>query len=345
MAANALPNSTDPIVDALREWTEIEAAADNLVASILAGNMDLHQDIARMQASIQPRATPVPSVSMEEVEAGTLANKAEEQALSESVAAVRALASTVPARPAPTTHVEGPPINLIVFDAATAVWDYGAVQRGKGGGRDMEHDIKLEGDSALKPGDLTLLSFAFLDKKALLGWRLTASFRSDDRTWEDFIAGFMDLPQNHIIDTNGVDVNSLIGDAILCMGAAREVKRIYIAGLNVDNLRSAVPQLNKSTSAFYTTVGPKIVLINHRESEDEYEALSASGWRVTEWPRYFSSNIGLGGDQGWRFRPASPVVGPGDQNPDKDDEDEDNTGFANLSPPYIASGRSVGWGK
>lgn len=47
------------------------------------------------------------------------------------------------------------------------------------------------------------------------------------------------------------------------------------------------------------SVGPRLVLINHRESEEERDRLLESGWRVTVFRRYFGSSNGLGGDVGW----------------------------------------------
>ncbi|GAA6001095.1 hypothetical protein JCM10207_007410 [Rhodosporidiobolus poonsookiae] len=258
---------------------------------------------------------------------------------------VRRAESTAPPRaPKPVTLGTQPHI-VVLIDASSAPFGEAMIQQGFGGGQDAghrlrweiekdsrEHDIALEDGESDQTG-VGIVGIIFQHKAALVENLQKNGVIKQAKTWDDFLVGFTEVGINHVMDVGTLGAQdpmaslNHMASVIRNVGRLPAVKQLYLAGVGVDNLREACPELKPSQSAFYTDVGRKIVLINAREQDDDRELLAASGWRVTVFRRYFSSQYGLGYDLGWRFRPMTPPVGPGDQN--HEDGDDEN-GFAQV---------------
>ncbi|GAA5831765.1 hypothetical protein JCM11251_003871 [Rhodosporidiobolus azoricus] len=258
-------------------------------------------------------------------------------------------------------RVKGQPVVLVIIDASSAPFNEDRIKEGWHGGEDMgralrsqieedirEHNIQLdEQDDQINAPVPAILGIVFHAKKALVGNLIKNKVIRSEPAWNDFIEGFTSLGNNQVIDIGSHPSPPLIAPLLLCLAPNSDVKLIYLAGSNVEQLKEACPELADARGAFYLRAGPKLVLINHRESEEELQSLrNSSGWRVVQWRRYFSSVNGLGADSGWGFRAPSPYVGPGDQN---HEEGADDNGYADLSKKtqMQADKKSVakGWGK
>jgi len=168
---------------------------------------------------------------------------------------------------------------------------------------------------------------------------LTRCSDRNDGAWDSFLAGFNSVPTNHALDHGEASTCAAMALVISTIGRSNAVKRIYLAGVNLEELHETLPDLrpNKAT-LFHVDLVPKLVLrvvhsrsldsrpgseltssshssrrVDHRETDDARETLLTSGWRVARFLRYFSSHHGLGCDLGWAYRPSTPILGPGDQ--------------------------------
>ncbi|GAA5911776.1 hypothetical protein JCM8208_005594 [Rhodotorula glutinis] len=224
------------------------------------------------------------------------------------------------------------PVILVLIDGSSAPFNEQLIRRGWEGGREAgervrwevekdlrEHDIELEaGDgnssAAKQPSVLCLF---WHNRKALLYNFKQSKVISNDGAWDSFLAGFNSVPTNHALDHGEASTCAAMALVISTIGRSSAVKRIYLAGVNLEELHETLPDLrpNKAT-LFHVDLVPKLVLVDHRETDDARETLLTSGWRVARFLRYFSSKHGLGGDLGWAIRPSTPILGPGDQNHD-----------------------------
>ncbi|GAA5892608.1 hypothetical protein JCM6882_005658 [Rhodosporidiobolus microsporus] len=274
--------------------------------------------------------------------------KTVEQQRAEAAREEKAVAATKGGRaPVGVKRVRGQPVVLVLMDASSALFDEGCIKQGASGGKDMGSRLRWQVEEDVRKSDIQLdeeddranapkaaiLAFVFHAKKALVGNLVKNRVISSERTWNDFIEGFTSIGNNQVMDTGSTPSSLLLAPLLLRLGPSPDVKLIYLAGVNVDHLREACPELDRhgrAVGGFYATVGPKLVLINHRESEEELQTLrEQSGWRVTQFRRYFSSVNGLGADLGWGFRAPSPYIGPGDQ---KIEEGDDENGYADVAP-------------
>ncbi|GAA5835503.1 hypothetical protein JCM9279_004562 [Rhodotorula babjevae] len=221
------------------------------------------------------------------------------------------------------------PVILVLIDGSSAPFNEQLIRRGWEGGRDVgervrwevekdlrEHDIELEeghSDSAAAKQPSVLCLF-WHNRKALLYNFKQSKVISNDGAWDSFLAGFNSVPTNHALDHGEASTCAAMALVISTIGRSRAVKRIYLAGVNLEELHETLPDLrpNKAT-LFHVDLVPKLVLVDHRETDDARETLLTSGWRVARFLRYFSSHHGLGGDLGWAYRPSTPILGPGDQ--------------------------------
>lgn len=69
--------------------------------------------------------------------------------------------------------------------------------------------------------------------------------------------------------------------------------------------------------------------VNHRETASDRNELRLSGWRVTEFSRFFSTNAGLGLDWGWGRPNGSDNTTETDS-----DSDEDGSEACEMEPGF-----------
>ncbi|GAA5989197.1 hypothetical protein JCM10908_001205 [Rhodotorula pacifica] len=247
----------------------------------------------------------------------------------------------------------GPPFILVLIDASNAPFNEDFIGKGESGGRDMgqrvrwevekdlrEHNIELE-DENEEPGAQkvppAVLTYVWHNRKALVyNLQKFKVIRSED-VWDSFVDGFMaSNPSNQVMDTDSLPIDQFMARMIRTFGRCKSLKRIYLAGIHVKTLLEACPEIDpQNLHPFFIRVGPKLVLINHRETEDQREELLGLSTRVATFLRFFSSDNGLGADLGWAFRASTPPVGPGDQN---HEEGDDENGYGQVYEKQAFSG-------
>ncbi|GAA5915677.1 hypothetical protein JCM8208_005916 [Rhodotorula glutinis] len=205
------------------------------------------------------------------------------------------------ARPAPEADHEGPPFILCLINGSSVLFNHGPISQGHTGGKDVAtrllweidkdmsaHDFALAGGD--KPGRPVVLALFLYNKVELLRELLRHKIISSASTWDDFCAAFASEANNQCIDIAG-DADAAIATLLLGLGYAPNLKHIYIVGAQLHRLYEACPALLPSDVALFVEVGPKIVLVNASETEDERDLLSTSGWRVTTFPRFFGTSL------------------------------------------------------
>ncbi|GEM11629.1 hypothetical protein Rt10032_c16g5646 [Rhodotorula toruloides] len=228
-----------------------------------------------------------------------------------------------------STLVTGNPFILVLIDGSAAPFNEDAIKQGVSSGIDMaprslgEHNIELDEDDEEKVPPV-VVSIVWHNRKALvykLGNNKVApeGFRGDEQ-WDRFPAGWTSLRNNQVIDVGEAPIDRRMANMIELYGQAPNLKRIFLAGIHLETLPDSCETLKPGSGQFFIRVAPKLVLINHRETDDEREVLKGSGWGVAVFARFFSSNNGLVTDLGWVFRPVTPPVGPGDQNHEEGDD-------------------------
>ncbi|GAA5927244.1 hypothetical protein JCM10213_005616 [Rhodosporidiobolus nylandii] len=374
------------VEQAARQWQDINAAADDLVATLLERNQCLREELKVLKSAPPPQRAAL-SISSEERARREALVKEQDERLAELTAEtervvedikridletaekekeaaekerlVQQLEATAPPRPLVQRRRPGQPVLLTLIDASTAPFDEGSMQSGRTGGRDMgsrlrwmieqdirEHDIELDVEDPSQEGARSaFLTFVFVNKDALFENLKANKVLKSRVTFDDFFGGFTQFGNNHVIDIGNQSVDEHIKDILGWLAPSPDTKRIYLAGINVEGLREVYPELKPSPSPWYRKVGPKLVLINHRDTDEQRDELAESGWRVTVFRRYFSSQNGLGGDLGWgwRFRSTTPPIGPGDAN--LEDGDDEN-GYQEVSVrPQGDTATTSGWKK
>lgn len=185
-----------------------------------------------------------------------------------------------------------------------------------------EHNIELEDEDEEPGAQPAVLTYVWHNRKALVfNLQQNKVIRSED-TWDRFLEGFMSNPSNQVMDTDSLPIDQFMARMIRTFGRCMSLKRIYLAGIHLEMQYKACPEIRpQKADPFFIRVGPKMVLINHRETDDLREVLLSFGARVATFLRFFSSGNGLGGDLGWASRAATTPVGPGDQNHEEGDDD------------------------
>ncbi|GAA6026851.1 hypothetical protein JCM8097_005907 [Rhodosporidiobolus ruineniae] len=256
----------------------------------------------------------------------------------------------VPARAAPVKTKSGPPVVLVMVNASTAPFGLSKDQHGAEWGETFgqglryqveldvrEHDIQLDDPDSSAP--VAIVGLVFQNKDSLVQNLVKNEVIRLGKDWDAFQAGFQRRASNQFIDVGSAVVEEKMAGDISLEG--EHYVRIYLAGVNVNILRSYCKELQPSPTSAYRKLAEKIVIVNHRETDLDRESLAESGWRVTVFRRYFASQYGLGTDQGWGFRATTPPVGPGDQNhADGDDSDGHS---AILYPQEVDHRVKVGW--
>ncbi|GAA5996437.1 uncharacterized protein JCM10292_007607 [Rhodotorula paludigena] len=340
-------------------WQGLLTAQDDFVARLLNDEVQELGEIEHLRAQIPPTPPPNPDLEVRmhahayqlqelrrEVADWTALVEETRQKVAEAhrmrderQQAVDRLLASAPPRPSPPKSKAapaqaGPPFILILIDASTAPFNEGAIGNGYLGGADIgarvrwevekdlrEHNIELdEGeDEPLQPG---VLCYVWHNKKALVYNLKQSRVLTRDDTWDMFMAGFSSIPNNQIMDCGEASIIDKMAAMIRTYGRFSNLKRIYLAGIHLESFLEAIPELRlQDRSSFHTHVAPKMVLIDHRETDDARDVLLTSSWRVARFLRFFSSCHGLGGDLGWALRAATPIVGPGDQNHEEGDDE------------------------
>ncbi|BGP38111.1 hypothetical protein JCM10450v2_002042 [Rhodotorula kratochvilovae] len=214
-------------------------------------------------------------------------------------------AAARPLPPAPETPAKdafvGNPYVLCLINGSNALFNEGPVSQGRNGGEDVAarlrweiekdlrtHDVELEeGEQAVRAG---ILTFLLHDKVQVVKHLLRTRTIASAETWDAFLAGFGSTANNQCVDVVG-GVEGDLATLLLTIGSASGLKRIYIVGAQLDRLYEVCPALLPSDVAFGVDVGPKIVLVNASESDEERDLLQTSGWRVTIFPRFFGASL------------------------------------------------------
>ncbi|BGP46205.1 hypothetical protein JCM10450v2_002045 [Rhodotorula kratochvilovae] len=296
--------------DLLDEWTSALEGTDAFVARLIDDQRALARQIE--EAAWAPPRQPDPQAEQraqeqqrvidalrEEIEqyhtinaeleysAQDLARKIEER----SAAVARAKAAAPP-RPATSEAVQGrrEPVILVLIDGSSAPFSEKFVSRGWEGGAEAEHNIDIDelGDpNAPQPA---VLCFLWHNRKALVFNFKDTKVLSNDGQWDSLLAGFVSVANNHAMDIGDASACASISQVITTVGRSPATKRIYLAGINLEELYGALPDLRPNkASILHVDIVPKLVLIDHRESDDTRETL---------------------------LTPPSPIIGPGDQNHD-----------------------------
>ncbi|GAA5929399.1 hypothetical protein JCM3775_002331 [Rhodotorula graminis] len=314
------------------EWQCALDKVDALVADLISDQSALAHDIEQLEA-VQPEPTSTP------VKAATQEQERQIRDLEQE---------------RDQYHGINLELELSVHDLrsriaalnSSAPFNEQLVRRGWEGGREVgervrwevekdlrEHDIELEEghDDTAAAKQPSVLCLFWHNRKALLYNFKQSKVSSNDGAWDSFLAGFNSVPTNHALDHGEASTCAAMALVISTLGRSSAVKRIYLAGVNLEELHETLPDLrpNKAT-LFHVDLVPKLVLVDHRETDDARETLLTSGWRVARFLRYFSSHHGLGGDLGWAYRPSTPILGPGDQN---HDIGADENGFEDVYEP------------
>ncbi|GAA5835508.1 hypothetical protein JCM9279_004564 [Rhodotorula babjevae] len=224
------------------------------------------------------------------------------------------LAAPPSARAAPPLSYAGPPFILCLINGSSVVFNQGPLSQGHTGGKDVaarllweiEKDLSAHhfslsgGDKPARPAVLTLF---FHNKVELVRELLRNKVISSASTWDDFCVGFSSEVNNQVVDIAG-HAEADIASLLLALGYAPNLEHIYIIGAQLDRLYETCPALLPSDVALFVEVGPKIVLVNASETEDERDVLSTSGWRVATFPRFFGTSLDS------RPRSPSPDISP-----------------------------------
>ncbi|GAA5970078.1 hypothetical protein JCM11641_000258 [Rhodosporidiobolus odoratus] len=324
------------------------ASSQEVFNSLFQKNQDLSEELNQIKfdRALKAKNTATAAINRKNAE-----KKQELDELNEKIKQATALAPPRPMLPAPRPMQ---PIILTPIDASTAPFDETLICTGWLGGNKMgdrlaweieldtrEHDIDVDDGGSSETIKPFFTTYVFCNKKALADNLIKHEVVDSPSVFDDFLTGFASLGNNQVIDSGEKPIEPYFSYLLLSMGPTPALKRIYLAGVNVDNLREACPQLKPSAAAFYLKTGPKIVLVNHRENDEQRDVLLTSGWRVTVFCRYFSSQHGLGGDLGWKFRPDTPPIGPGDAN--LEDGDNENRYAAVNAGPAIGASSGAGW--
>ncbi|TNY18030.1 hypothetical protein DMC30DRAFT_79581 [Rhodotorula diobovata] len=228
----------------------------------------------------------------------------EERSAGLSNAQSRALEAPRHGSPPPSesqTDYEGPSFILCLINGSAVLFNQSLLSQGRTGGKDVAarliweiekdlsgHDFeRAGGDKPVRP---TVLTLFFHDKVELVRQLLRTKVIASTETWEDFLVGFASAADNECVDVAG-DAEPHIASLLLTLGYASNLKRIYVVGAQLDRLYEACPALLPSDVPFYVDVGPKLVLVNASETDDERDLLSTSGWRVTTFPRFFGTSL------------------------------------------------------
>ncbi|KAG0666642.1 hypothetical protein C6P46_004308 [Rhodotorula mucilaginosa] len=346
----------------IMEFSNLLGSADSFFQGLLADKAALAAELAERRArrAVTAEQAEAKKLRLQAVQADIEAKKAElkrwqeetetlrnqyeeiKATVQERQIHLRELEASLPDVPATDRDssskepsVNGPPFILVLIDASNAPFNEEAIRQGEIGGRDMgervrwevekdlrEHNIELE-DEDEEPGvQPAVLTYVWHNRKALVfNLQQNKVIRSED-TWDRFLEGFMSNPSNQVMDTDSHPIDQFMARMIRTFGRCKSLKRIYLAGIHLETLYEACPEIRpQKADPFFIRVGPKMVLINHRETDDQREVLLSFGARVATFLRFFSSDNGLGADLGWAFRASTPPVGPGDQNHEEGDDD------------------------
>ncbi|GAA5860563.1 hypothetical protein JCM3774_006208 [Rhodotorula dairenensis] len=289
---------------------------------------------------------------VEDIEAKVQARRAYLAELEARAPNITAVSRGAPCELPPTS---GPPFILVLIDASNAPFNEDAIRQGEIGGRDMgqrvrwevekdlrEHNVELDEDDdgdedpgAQKPQP-AVLTYVWHNRKALIYNLLQNKVIRSEDTWDRFLDGFMTVPSNQVMDSDSLRIDQYMARMLRTFGRCQSLKRIYLAGIHLESLYEACPEIKpQNGKQFFIRVGPQLVLINHRETDDQRDALLSFGGRVTTFLRFFSSDNGLGADLGWAFRASTPPVGPGDQNLE---EGDDENGYGPVYEKQAFSG-------
>ncbi|BGP30216.1 hypothetical protein JCM10296v2_001968 [Rhodotorula toruloides] len=249
----------------------------------------------------------------------------------------------------------GNPFILVLIDGSAAPfngrhqagnlrWNRHGESRSREVEKDLrDHNIELDEDDEEQVPPV-IMSIVWHNRSALV-YNLKKNgvlrgVRVDDQ-WGSFLAGWTSLRNNQAIDVGEAPIDRFMANTIELYGQAPNLKRIFIAGIHLETLLYSCEKLKPGSGQFFVRVAPKLVLVNHRETDDEREVLKGSGWRVAVFNRFFGSKNGLGTDLGWAFRPVAQPVGPGDQN---HEEGDDENGFGQVYNTHAFDG-SGAWDK
>ncbi|GAA6057799.1 hypothetical protein JCM3770_001046 [Rhodotorula araucariae] len=187
---------------------------------------------------------------------------------------------------------------LCLINGSNALFNFGPVSQGRNGGEDVagrlrweiEKDLRVHDPEYVKgeSGNVDILTFFLYDKSAVVKYLLGSATIASAETWDGFLGGFGSVPNNQCIDVAGGSEDGL-AMLLRTLGNAACVKHIYVAGAELDRLYAACPALLPGDDTFYVDVGPKIVLVNTSEGDDEHGLLATSEWRVTTFPRFFGA--------------------------------------------------------
>lgn len=180
-----------------------------------------------------------------------------------------------------------------------------------------EHNIELE-DEDEEPGvQPAVLTYVWHNRKALVfnlqqnkviryvGSHLHARtirlthcrlFRSED-TWDRFLEGFMSNPSNQVMDTDSLAIDQFMARMIRTFGRCKSLKRIYLAGIHLETLYEACPEIRpQKADPFFIRVGPKMVLCveeeilryRHPEADDGIPLTGSTTAKLTTSARFCS---------------------------------------------------------
>lgn len=229
------------------------------------------------------------------------------------------------ATPLPPVTRYGPPASsnssvpfiLVLIDGSSAPFSDASISGGQSGGseaatqvaweveKDMRaFDIPIESDDTNEPP--LVLTIIWYNKSALVYALSSAKVIRDMEQFDDFVYAFNRSPLSFMMDIGENQVEPKMGACINLLGPLPGCKRVYCVGVHPIALTSACPYLvprdtHTLQARRLSRIIPKLVVVNHRESEADRIELMKSGWRVTVWSRFFSGNSGLGGDWGWSF--------------------------------------------
>ncbi|GAA6048932.1 hypothetical protein JCM3770_007125 [Rhodotorula araucariae] len=260
--------------------------------------------------------------------------------------------AAAPPRPAVKEAVQTrrEPVILVLIDGSSAPFSEKFISRGWEGGAEAgaqvrwevekdlrEHSIEIDEKNDVCAPQPAVLCFVWHNRKALVYNLKETRVISNDGEWDSFLAGFNSVSNNHAMDIGDARICVAMSRLISTVGDASATKRIYLAGIYLEELLDSLPDLRPE---LHVEIVPKLVLIDHRETDDARDALLLSGWRVARFLRFFSSSRGLGGDLGWAYRPPSPILGPDDGNHDPGTDEQGYEEVYQVPTSQLGSGRS-----